>query len=77
MLYELVYHATHSSFHLNKNLNNEYLSQDAACDGVIYSINNKNSAQEPEGNLLPIIQGKSKVYSWIKINKSIYIYKYK
>ena len=32
------------------------LSQAAACDGVIYHINNGNSAQEPQGNFLPLLQ---------------------
>ena len=32
------------------------VSQAAACDGVIYSINNTNAAREPQGNLLPVFQ---------------------
>ena len=32
------------------------LSQDAACDGIIYHINNRNSAQEQQGNFLPLFQ---------------------
>ena len=32
------------------------VSQDAVCDGVIYSINNRNATQDPQGNVFPLFQ---------------------
>ena len=32
------------------------LSQAAACDGIIYQINNGYPCQEPEANFLPLFQ---------------------